>query len=527
MSQDSIQIKRIAERVNRFYKRFGYRTHAKIQSNQAWVYGNKELGFDQAVCRIAETARGTAIGFFPKNTWQNFTVFIPFILGYVLLILNEFEFGENLLTGENTLLGYNYLTLFLGDASLTFLTTIVFIIVPAIFAVVNYIIQDIRIYNLKGRFPFFTRDAIWEPRDLSATQISIKASMTGFFHGWMVAILYFAALSMGGDVINDITTLYGIQLNAFKAALIEGFAISGGLITGLITSQKSILLRKELQRTDNSLKFSGGLSERRLETILYGISSALYAAVIQLIFFSFTFLKDGTMVHTFYFVFGAIIGGAAIFLIQEENPIWFASTYGVFLFFSSLILIFRTGSEAGFAFVVILQIIIIPLSFLLVANLSFEYVMKKYNIKTYDGIFNLSPLKPLISVFMARRQRKEHIREYEAKLAEDNLQLGPDVLVIDRMRLDKIGENALRVARHYYELLGWYNAKFDEDLVFIPKPSELNNWWTDRTGKPIIDGNTQFITIADKLIWDYEFVPSNAELEQIEAEGKRMVLAIQ
>jgi hypothetical protein len=526
MSQESIQLRRISERVNRFYNRFGYRTQTKMGRQQIWVSGTRELGLNQIECRIAETARGTAIGFYAKNSWQNFLVILPFLFILALLSLNEISEISRFLSGDEAFLGYQWISLFAGDIEFHWLSYIVLLAIGSLFVLMNYFIQQIRLYNLKGKFPFFTKDAIWEPRDLSTSMINTKAAMTGFFHGWMVAIFYFGALSFGEQVLNDITLLYNISVEELKDALIEGFSLSIGLIVGLLAANKAMLIRKEYMKTDSSLKFQGGLNERRVETILFGIHASIFSAVLLISFLSVTFLKEAMFFHAFYIIFGSIIGGAVVIIIEEESPMWFGGTYGIFLFFSSLLLIFRTGNEAGLAFVVVLQIIIIPLSFLLVLNLSFEYVLKKYRIKTNDGVFSLSPLKPILTLISIRKYHKQVKIRYETKLEDEEFDYDDRILIIDPSKLRKIGDPAINLAKHYFELITWYNAQFEEQGVILPNAIEFDEWWANRTGNQTSENNKTFLKFADQLVWDTEFYPNNIDLAQYENHGKNMVLAI-
>ncbi|MHA2504590.1 MAG: hypothetical protein ACXAE3_17180, partial [Candidatus Kariarchaeaceae archaeon] len=70
MSEISIQIRRVSERVKQYYSIFGLRPSGVMTPGRAVLRGSKRLGFDEIECVVAETARGTSVGFYAVNQLQ-------------------------------------------------------------------------------------------------------------------------------------------------------------------------------------------------------------------------------------------------------------------------------------------------------------------------------------------------------------------------------------------------------------------------------------------------------------------------
>ena len=524
----SIQTRRIVEKISAYYERFGYRTRSVIKGNQASVTGTKNLGPDQFECRVAETAKGTAIGFFAKNYWYNFLPLLPFLVFAVLYGLTQVEAIAPHITGANTLFGINYLKLLVGDLDLSILSVLVFLMIPTVFIVMNYTKQKIRLANLKLRFPFFTKDANWEPNDLSTSTISFQAVQFGFFQGWVLAILYFAVLAMSTETIDNIVGLYDTDINTLRIALHEGFSLTGGALIGLISADKAYQIRKELKANDISLNLRGGLSERRLEPVIYSISVSGISALFSILFFSVTFLKGTTITNLAYMVITYVIAGIISAYIRDEGPLWFSISFGSILLFSSLSFVFRTGSESALAFVVVMQLLLIPMSFILISGHVFSTVLERYRIKTLDPLYTIFPHAAFISIFLHKRRVKKAKIRYESSLESDELDFVDEkgLIFLDKQLLAKKGEKVLFLARHYFELITWYNAQFEKDFVLLPRPHEFQRYLQSKVQIGNVAQQIKFLEFADQVIWDVDYIPESEELAQNESFGKEMVLAI-
>ncbi len=522
----TIQIRRIGEKINRYFRKFGYRTHTEYQNTKAQIKAGKDLGLDQIECKITETSRGTAIGFYPKNTWTNFLVFFPFAIGIILTILR----GDDRTKSIATLNGYIDLkTLFLGKFEFSFLSVTIMVLIPLIFSLMSYSFQQIRLNFIKIRFSFFTKDANWNPSDLTPTMISLKSAQTAFFHGWLLAVVYFSVFAMPDSIMNDVLSLYSIDQNTLYKGVTEGFLIISGALVGLVSADKANKLRKMYSAQDKALRMGSGLTLRRVESMLYSLTSALFAGVFYLGFLSVTYIDNipvyAIVFHILGYFVAAIIGG----YIREEGVISFVTAYGAIMLFFSLGLVFRTGTEPAFAFVVIIQLLMIPLSFLLIANRGIDPLLASNKIRTVDHMYQILPVNIFVTLYLMRsRQRRRRI-QYEKSLEEDTVITDDEgQLIIDKSIISKKGgEIAILVAKHYFELLTWYTSSFDEDkLILIPTPKELMSYWSERTKRQPNQDSFNFLAVADRLIWDTLYIPDQEELRYVEKVGKQLALEL-
>ncbi len=528
MVQTTIQIRRITDKVGRYFQRFGYRSYTKYFDRGALINGNKILGPDRFQCRVAETSRGTAVSFYTINLWTNFLPFLPFILMLILSGLNKIDAISKFISGENSFLGVKWISLFLGNFNLNILSVLLFIVIPGFFSFALYSIQNIRLSNLKNRFAFFTKDAIWEPRDIPLPLIMIKAAQTAFTHVWFLAILFFSVFALPDNIMGDVTAIYGIKEGALASSLQFGFAIIAGLIGGLIAGQKSLLTRRELSRYDSRLRISGGYYERKIDPILYGIQSALVSGLFIIPFLAMTFITTGNFGFAGFTIAGLAVGGAISGTIFEEGPVWFAGSYIAILFFTSIALVFRTGQEPALAFVVILILFFAIIPFFILSSVVFDLVLQKYKIRTVDHYYDYFPLNPLWTLIQTQRRIQETIRTYEESLAEEHVITESGILLIDKTQLLKKGKLAERIAKHYFELLAKYNSMFDEeDLVMVPTSIELVEWWSSKTGIRNYSKQLDFLNFTDRLIWDPEFKPEPNDLKKHDEIGFNMIVSLE
>ena len=529
MSLASVQIKRISEKVAYYFQKYGYRTHTTISNQSAKIGATPELGVDLFECRIVETARGTAVGFYATNQWVNFLPAIPFVLVILLYLLNLIPGLNELISGFSSLGGINYIKLFLGDFEISIFSVIIITAIPTVFVVTNFFFQKVRLQNIKLRFNYFTRDAKWDPENLTSSMAAFRGAQVGFFQGWFIAVIYFTVLALSNATIAEITGIYGGELEAIKQALFEGFSALAGATIGLIAGDKAQQIRKEISIASSGLRYKGGLQERRFEPILFSLQAGGYSGIIGILFFSVTFLSGASFTIIAYLLLGYLVASVISGYIRDEGPLWFSASVGIILIGTSLSFIFRTGSEAPFAFIVILHLLLIPYCFVIIANHYFTNVLKKSGISTSEHLYHLFPFSIFLSLVLVRRRKSKIRKRYEKEIEDENYSFeDTGLLFIDKTMLENKGKNALILAKHYFELIGWYNTLFEEnDVILLPKIQELTNYWIKKSKKEIKPEEVAFVEFADKFIWDESFSPEETNIDQNEAIGREMVFSIQ
>ncbi|NDB79053.1 hypothetical protein EB155_04230, partial [archaeon] len=258
----SIQIRKVTDKVKQYYSLFGYSTFTQFSSSYSKVNGIKRMGFEEIECVISDTARGTSIGFYPKNQLQNILYSLPLLIGLILIGLSKIELFTPYLTGDidQTNVRLNFIQLLFGDLNTSFFSISFLILLSALFILSPYLIQKIRIDILKSRFSFYSKDAVWETKDIPQSLIILNSIKSPFYHGWLILILYFLPFSTTNQVLIELTEIYNTSTENLKNATIEAFSITGGLILGLLSSYKSIKIRAEISKNDKRYRNSGGLT---------------------------------------------------------------------------------------------------------------------------------------------------------------------------------------------------------------------------------------------------------------------------
>ncbi|MFV2015654.1 MAG: hypothetical protein ACC656_09520, partial [Candidatus Heimdallarchaeota archaeon] len=186
MIEASIQVRRITTKVKKFYELFGFRHFTKYHNGRAVIKGGKRLGLDEIECVVADTARGTTVGFYSINTLQGLVYSIPF-LGLILIhLLNRIDFLTKYISGANNPLSINFLTLFTGQSTLNykFVLSLLFIALLPLF--VDYSIQSIRVANIKSRFSFYSKSAVWETRETPTSLIILQSIKSAFTQAYLL-----------------------------------------------------------------------------------------------------------------------------------------------------------------------------------------------------------------------------------------------------------------------------------------------------------------------------------------------------
>lgn len=529
MSEISIQVRRVTDRVKQYYKLFGFRSHAVMRPGRSVIRGGRRLGFDEIECVVAETARGTSVGFYPIYALQGLIYSFPFIILLLLFSISSIESVANTITGDEAILGINWLKLFGGNAVLDFkfvLIILLFILLPLITDIIH---QRIRLANLKARFSFYTRDAIWDTREAPASLIALRASRSIIIYSWILAILYFAAFSFPSEVIGEVTSLYNISNDELFLASSDAFSLTVGLVIGLLSADKALNMRKENSKIDNRSRITGGMLERRMDPVFYGIQAAAYSSILVGLLMSVTFLRGSSFDFAFQLLIFAMIGGMITGFIHSEGPLWISSTYGILIFFSSLIFIFRTGEQPAYAYIVIIQLFLLPMPFILFMARSFMGVLKREGIESSDWLYDALPLLPIITIYNLKKQKSKAKRRY---LDDLDREISPDA-IDDRIRIQKElllnrDSPAHKMAMHYYELLLTYTASFEDDkFIYIPTSEQLLNWWEGKSNQSSNQVQLNFLNFIDRVLWDPNYIPENNQIIEHENVGKNMVLAIQ
>ena len=204
-------------------------------------------------------------------------------------------------------------------------------------------------------------------------------------------------------------------------------------------------------------------------------------------------------------------------------------TYAIFIFFSSLIFIFRTGEQPAYAYIIIVQLFLIPIPFLQLLSKNFGEITNKHGIRSPSWLYENIPLMSFISIFDLKRKEELSKLRYLASLETEILPEDIDrrIQIKKELLLDKQSP-AHKLVLHYYELIVSYSASFDDDkFIYIPTPSQLNQWWMNRTDRKHSKLNIKFIEFTDQVLWDPVYIPEQDEIMRCERTGQTMVLAIQ
>ncbi|MHA2101667.1 MAG: hypothetical protein ACW99A_23705, partial [Candidatus Kariarchaeaceae archaeon] len=302
MIEASIQVRRITSKVRKFYELFGFRSFTQFRNGRAIIRGSKRLGGDEIECVVADTARGTSIGFYSVNTLQSLLYSIPFVLLIILHLLNNVEFFKEYISGRNNPLSIDILQLFTGNSSLdaVFILSVTFIALLPIF--IDFSIQAIRVANIKARFSFYSKSAVWETREPPTSLVILQTMKSAFTQAYLLAIMFFAIFSFDPTTFDEVIKLYQTTEADLLLATQTTFSITGGIIIGMISSDKAIKLQKQTSIYDRRQRISGSILERRIEPILFGIQAAIYSSLVFAIFLSTTYFMDAPFSLSIQFI---------------------------------------------------------------------------------------------------------------------------------------------------------------------------------------------------------------------------------
>jgi len=527
MAERSIQVRRVSERVKSYFITNGMIYNVSNYTNRSIIKGKKRLGSDEVECIVAETSRGTSVGFYLINTIQNFMYAIPFVILLLLHILSENSTIKNTLTNDNPF-RIDFLKLFSGDGELSVMLVISLILVGFIPVIVEYYIQNIRLNNLKANFSFYSKGGLWESREISPNVVILQAVRSVISHAYVLAILFFLIFSSTGEALNELLTHYNSSEEQLKIGIIDAFSLTIGLIIGLVSTDKALSLRAESAKYDKRNRFSGSFLERRIEPYIFAGLVSLVTSLIFTFFMSQTFLVDATIQHSIQIPLYAILGSIITTIIYDEGDIWLAAVYAIFIFFASLIFVFRTGSQPEYAYIVVFHLFLLPIPFLLFLSKEMDQLLKRYDIVNYEWYYDLIPILALFSIIKRRRERKRTVVEYEKQLQEEiDFSVDDQKLQLNKKILQDRDSYAYRLARHYFELLLTYTASYEENaLVLIPTSAQLDSWWSSKTKLKSNEGQRDALDYVDSLLWNTEFAQQDKLSQEYELLCKQMVLAI-
>ena len=529
MIQESIQVRRISDKVKRYFEIFGFRHYTRSYGNRVSIKAGKRLGGDEVECVVSETARGTTIGFYRINSLHGLIYTIPFIFLYLIYLLNQLSFTSKFISGSKTLLGIDYKQLLVGDASGNLTFPVILLGLCGLIFAADILTQELRLSNIKSRFSFFSRDAIWETREVPPSILSLQTLKSTITNGYILAILYFSVFSFGSVPIREVTSTYRTDVNSLKNAIILGYSITCGLLIGIMSGDKALNLRRINASYDSRSRLSGGILERRIENITFAIQTTLINGFILLVFLSQTFYKDATIVDSVLFFLFAIIGSIISSFIYQDEPIWITSVMAASLFFTTIIFIFRTGSHPSYAFLVFLQLFLIPTPFVYHFSRFYIDILKENRMNTVETLYDILPITSLYSIRKQNQRKKLMKKAYEDQLSEDYV---PDKelqqIRLEREYFEDKSSSTYLLARHYFELLTSYAASFEENrFILVPTAKQLLDWWSNRSGETINDTHRGVIDYIDRLLWDLDVNVNQTTASSHEQVGRKMVVAIQ
>ncbi|MCE7737618.1 MAG: hypothetical protein GPJ54_22195 [Candidatus Heimdallarchaeota archaeon] len=530
MIEASIQVRRITNKVKKFYELFGFRHFIRYQNGRAIIKGGKRLGLDEIECVVADTARGTTVGFYKINTLQGLFYSLPF-LGLILIqLLNRVDFLDDYISGGNNPLSINLLTLFTGNGSLnyTFVFSVLFIALLPWF--IDYSIQTIRVANIKARFSFYSKSAVWETREIPTSLIILQSIKSAFTQAYLLAIFFFAIFAFDDTSVGEVVKLYRTSEESLLLATQTTFSLTVGIVIGLLSADKAIKLQKQISTYDKRQRISGSSLERKLEPILLGIQAAIYSAFVFSLFLSTTFFSDAPFSLSIQFITFAILGGIVAGIIHQEEQIWLTSIYAVVIFFTSILFIFRTGSNPEYAFLVILQLFLIPLPFIIHYSTQFRKSLLENGIDTFEWLYDFIPIMGMYSIYIQNKRQKQVKDAYEAELDKSISlsELDERGIAINKLTFQDSSSSAYKLARHYFELIISYTASFEENVfVIIPTSTQLYQWWVTETKIQSDESKIEMIDFIDKLLWDNDFQPPEVQISEYEKVAKEMVITLQ
>ncbi len=512
---------KVVDKIQGFLKFFGMKiTRASYAYRRARVFARRGVYPPQVEINIRETARGTAVSFKPAYKWVSIFPGLSFLILGIFALLLEIPPISQLMENLSDWALIDFSRLFFGNNASKLSIGITFVIYALTFISLSYIDRIIRVKKLRQRFPYYTRNAIWSPSDTPII-IDILNSISGpLFTSYIIAIIYFSPLSLYNEILDKLIRVYNVSQEQFMDASSVAAFLIGGYFVAAYSGARIIGYVSFRGKIDTYARMRGSREERLLQRfVIGGITGALgILAYTYLIGIMFTFPSWNFLLFLIPFV-GFISGGIAA-LAKNEGEEWLIGVSVALFLASDMIFVFHTGNNGGFAWLIIitLMMLIFPLHYFVNAKfIDYTFYAHDNDPSIY---YSFLPLQLYLSIFVYRNEKKAE------KIIQKILQEKPEKeeveydetylkkIIIDKKRLEQKAPDLIDLAIEYLKLQRIYSEK-QKNPYLIPTPEELIDWLTTQKISIAKDQIYQAIMFADNALWNPDFKVSNEKISQV------------
>ncbi len=504
-------------------------TAVKPGNRRASIYARRGVYPSQVQIHIRETIKGTAVVFRPHNYWTSFFAGLPyFFLGLFSLLAYQTP-ANKLVEKFSSWALINPGILFFGTENPSWYIGLIFLVLGAMYSIVEIVERNIRVSKLKQRFPYFTRNAIWSPSDTPTVIDVIRSTNSPFIFSYIIAIVYFSPLSLDQEILNKLISVYGISAEQLHQSITIASFIIITFVAGLYSGGKIIHHVAFRSKIDPSARLKGTHREKRLQILAIGSTTGGLAVLLIIMVIGAIF---GFPNWQILLLLTPIIGagaGALGALAANEGEEWLIGFSVAYFLAADMIFVFNTGKNGGFAWLIIitLMLLLFPLS---------NYVMAKFIQQTSSAhdedpqlFYSLFPLFLYVSIFYFRKEKQaSQVIQKIIQTAEESAVVSDTdmerlrMVLIDKQRLISKNPTLPSVAKLYFSIISKYTLS-QKETTLIPTPEELIDWIKNKipaTSALSVDEN---ILTIDAALWNPHYIPDNSELSQAEIELQKIL----
>ena len=512
---------KVVEKIQGFLKYFGMKiTTAHSFGRRAIVFARRGVYPPQVKINIRETARGTAVSFRPAFNWISLLPGLSFIILGLWALIIEFTPVKKLVSALSTWALIDFNALLFGNTTPKLIIGIIFLLYGLIFVILDYMERQIRVKKLRQRFPYYTRNALWNPSDTPIIVDMLRTISGPLFTSYIIAIILFSPLSLDNEILRKLLNVYNINSNQFQDAAAVATFIIGGYMVAAYSGAKIIQFLSFRGKIDAFARIRGAREERMIQRFIYGAVSGALGILVYSYLIGVLFSYPSWKLLLFLTpLIGALSGGIAA-LAKNEGDEWLIGVSVAYFLASDMIFVFHTGNNGGFAWLIIitLMLLVFPLHYFV--NAKFIDMTSESHDKDPSLYYSFFPVLLYVSLLLSKNEKKaEKIVKAITKETpkEETEEIDESIyrkIIIDKSRLEKKAPNLVDLTIEYLKLQRIYAEK-QKNPFLIPTPEELIDWLM--TTKLTISKKEieEAIKISDSALWDPAFNITPEKIGQI------------
>lgn len=463
---------------------------------------------------LIETARGVAVKVKFVAWLKVFLAHIPFaIVGLYLMIQWKWQFP--VILGD-----VNLNKLWFGNADKLFLG-VALLVVYVLFASLEYLAVRIRASFVRRRLALHLVGADWQPAEPSMTLDAVVATSPIIWVAWLVASLFYFPLALPGSTQTDFINVYDATMEQVMAAIRSIIAIFVSAFAGFLASARlSAVLKYKLEVDPHQVQEE--LTENQLAQMAsYGAVSGATLVFVSAVTFAPIYLDGGSALLVAVSMSIVMITATSGMVISHFGRGWPHGASVLWLFFTTLWMIFENSDNPGYSWPIIAGLFILPVPLIFGGHYLLEKFAQRHGVYEPSWLYVLFPISAMIAAVIAKFRKKpvSMVREKEEQKIE-KLRIPLDAIRSKGPRAVEIVTLFAQISTFLKDKSEPAYASLDPDLVAKRVDAKLKDYAALRKEA------TSFIRDTDRLIWDPRYSIEKQQSKTLIGIGKRLLEAL-